>query len=91
MPKAQLYQRLVMSSIKKLYEGYTRKMWGTDPEKLSPEITQRIPVRVNTDDRLSYYYWINMSWQLHAFFEIPLPIYYDYLSGAIFSVQRKFH
>ncbi len=36
---------------KKLYEGYTRKMWGTDPEKLSPEITQRIPVRVNTDDR----------------------------------------
>ena len=36
---------------KKLFEGYTKKQWGMDPEELSPEITQRIPVRVNTDDR----------------------------------------
>jgi UDP-galactopyranose mutase len=36
---------------RKLFEGYTKKQWGTDPKNLSAEITQRIPVRVNTDDR----------------------------------------
>ncbi len=36
---------------KKLFEGYTKKQWGINPEKLSPEITKRIPIRINCDDR----------------------------------------
>ncbi len=36
---------------KKLFEGYTKKQWGISPENLLPEITKRIPVRINTDDR----------------------------------------
>ena len=36
---------------RKLFAGYTRKQWGIDPKQLSPEITLRIPVRTNTDDR----------------------------------------
>ncbi len=33
------------------FEGYTKKQWGVDPTELSPEVTQRIPIRTNTDDR----------------------------------------
>ena len=36
---------------KKIFEGYTKKQWGMYPEELSPEITKRIPVRTNNDDR----------------------------------------
>ncbi len=35
----------------KFYRGYTTKMWGMDPKKLSPEIVGRIPVRTTRDDR----------------------------------------
>lgn len=35
----------------KMFKHYTRKQWGTDPSSLSPEVTQRIPVRLNDDDR----------------------------------------
>lgn len=33
------------------YRGYTRKQWGRDPEELNAQITNRIPVRTNRDDR----------------------------------------
>jgi UDP-galactopyranose mutase len=40
---------------KKLYEkffrGYTRKQWGLDPSQLDAQVTSRIPVRTNRDDR----------------------------------------
>lgn len=36
---------------KKLFKNYTYKQWGVYPDKLLPEVTKRIPVRYNTDDR----------------------------------------
>jgi UDP-galactopyranose mutase len=40
---------------RKLYEsffrGYTRKQWGLDPSQLDAQVTARIPVRTNRDDR----------------------------------------
>ena len=40
---------------RKLYEmifkGYTTKQWGMDPKELGPEVTNRIPIRYNDDDR----------------------------------------
>lgn len=35
----------------KLFKNYTRKQWGKDPSELSAQVTARIPVRTNTDDR----------------------------------------
>jgi UDP-galactopyranose mutase len=35
----------------KVFLNYTRKQWGLSPEELSPEVTARVPVRVNRDDR----------------------------------------
>lgn len=35
----------------KIFKGYTKKQWDKDPRELSPEITNRIPVRTNDDDR----------------------------------------
>lgn len=35
----------------KFFKNYTYKQWGVYPEELSPEVTRRIPVRFNTDDR----------------------------------------
>jgi UDP-galactopyranose mutase len=35
----------------KFFKNYTFKQWGVYPEILSPEVTKRIPVRHNTDDR----------------------------------------
>ena len=34
----------------RLYEGYTRKMWGLEPTELLPELSSRIPLRTNYDD-----------------------------------------
>jgi UDP-galactopyranose mutase len=34
-----------------LYEGYTRKQWGREPQNLVPSVCGRIPIRLNTDDR----------------------------------------
>lgn len=34
-----------------LFEGYTTKQWGMTPENLGPEVTNRIPLRYNNDDR----------------------------------------
>lgn len=36
---------------KKIFKEYTQKQWGKDPKELSREITDRIPVRTNFDDR----------------------------------------
>ena len=35
----------------KLFRGYTRKQWGLDPSELDAQVTARIPVRTNRDDR----------------------------------------
>ncbi len=34
-----------------VFLGYTRKQWGLSPEELSPEVTNRVPIRLNHDDR----------------------------------------
>ncbi|MDQ2944874.1 MAG: UDP-galactopyranose mutase [Acidobacteriota bacterium] len=35
----------------KMFRGYTRKQWGLDPSELDSQVTARIPVRTNRDDR----------------------------------------
>ena len=35
----------------KFFRGYTRKQWGVDPSELEAQVTARIPVRTNRDDR----------------------------------------
>jgi UDP-galactopyranose mutase len=35
----------------KFFRGYTRKQWGVDPSELAAQVTARIPVRTNRDDR----------------------------------------
>jgi UDP-galactopyranose mutase len=36
---------------RKLFQNYTRKQWGIDPSELDAQVTARIPVRTNRDDR----------------------------------------
>ena len=36
---------------KKFFRGYTRKQWGLDPSELDAQVTARIPIRTNNDDR----------------------------------------
>jgi UDP-galactopyranose mutase len=35
----------------KFFRNYTRKQWGMDPSELDAQVTARIPVRTNRDDR----------------------------------------
>jgi len=35
----------------KIFLPYTRKQWGRHPRELTPEVTARIPLRTNFDDR----------------------------------------
>lgn len=35
----------------KFFRGYTRKQWGLDPSQLDAQVTARVPVRFNRDDR----------------------------------------
>lgn len=35
----------------KFFKNYTKKQWGVYPDELDPEVTARIPVRANYDDR----------------------------------------
>lgn len=35
----------------KFFRGYTRKQWGLDPSELDAQVTARLPVRLNRDDR----------------------------------------
>jgi UDP-galactopyranose mutase len=34
-----------------MFQNYTRKQWGVDPSQLDAQVTARIPVRTNRDDR----------------------------------------
>jgi UDP-galactopyranose mutase len=34
-----------------IFEGYTIKQWGLDPQELSASVTARVPVRISHDDR----------------------------------------
>jgi UDP-galactopyranose mutase len=49
----------------KFFRGYTRKQWGLDPSELSSQVTARIPVRTNRDDR--YFGDTYQSMPLHGF------------------------
>jgi UDP-galactopyranose mutase len=47
---------VVVSSVgrelyEKFFRGYTRKQWGLDPSELDAQVTARVPVRYNRDDR----------------------------------------
>jgi len=33
------------------FKNYTRKQWGLDPDELAPEVTKRLPVRLDRDTR----------------------------------------
>jgi len=35
----------------KFFRNYTRKQWGIDPSQLDKQVTARVPVRTNRDDR----------------------------------------
>jgi len=35
----------------KFFRNYTRKQWGMDPSELDAQVTARIPIRTNRDDR----------------------------------------
>ncbi|MBA2354422.1 MAG: UDP-galactopyranose mutase [Acidobacteria bacterium] len=35
----------------KFFRNYTRKQWGMDPSELDAQVTARVPVRTNRDDR----------------------------------------
>ncbi len=35
----------------KFFRNYTRKQWGLDPSELDAQVTARVPVRANRDDR----------------------------------------
>jgi len=35
----------------KFFKNYTKKQWGVYPDQLSPQVTARIPIRANRDDR----------------------------------------
>lgn len=39
------------SLYEKFYRGYTRKQWALDPSELDRQVTARIPVRTDRDDR----------------------------------------
>lgn len=36
---------------KKIFKAYTQKQWDKNPKELDPEVTNRIPIRINNDDR----------------------------------------
>jgi UDP-galactopyranose mutase len=55
-PKVRTSEDVVVSKVgrhlyEKLFRGYTRKQWGVDPSQLDAQVTARIPVRTNRDDR----------------------------------------
>lgn len=58
LPRAQIKtaEDVVVSRVgwdlyEKLFRNYTRKQWGKDPSELDAQVTARIPVRTNSDDR----------------------------------------
>ena len=56
LPKIENSRDVIVSQVgelfyDKFFKNYTFKQWGVYPEELSPEVTRRIPVRCNNDDR----------------------------------------
>ncbi len=54
--KIETSEDVVVSTVgrelyEKFFRGYTRKQWGLDPSELGSQVTARIPVRTNRDDR----------------------------------------
>lgn len=54
--KVTTSEDVVISSVgrelyEKFFRGYTRKQWGLDPSELDAQVTARVPVRFNRDDR----------------------------------------
>lgn len=47
----QVISQVGLDLYEKIYKKYTTKQWNIDPKKLLPEVTGRIPVRYNNDDR----------------------------------------
>ena len=55
-PSLRTSEDVVVSKVgrdlyEKLFRNYTRKQWGKDPSELDAQVTARIPVRTNRDDR----------------------------------------
>ena len=55
-PMIQTSEDVVVSKVgrdlyEKLFRNYTRKQWGKDPSELDAQVTARIPVRTDQDDR----------------------------------------
>ena len=49
----------------KMFRYYTRKQWGLDPSQLDAQVTARIPVRTNRDDR--YFSDLHQAMPLHGY------------------------
>ncbi|MFL5377438.1 MAG: UDP-galactopyranose mutase [Myxococcales bacterium] len=49
----------------KFFKHYTRKQWGLDPSELEAQVTARVPVRTNRDDR--YFTDTYQAMPLHGF------------------------
>ena len=49
----------------KFFRNYTRKQWGLDPSELDAQVTARVPVRTNRDDR--YFSDTYQSMPLHGY------------------------
>jgi UDP-galactopyranose mutase len=49
----------------KFFKFYTRKQWGLDPSELDAQVTARVPVRTNRDDR--YFTDTYQSMPLHGY------------------------
>jgi UDP-galactopyranose mutase len=70
VPNIRTSEDVVVSTVgrdlyEKFFRGYTRKQWGLDPSELSSQVTARIPVRTNRDDR--YFGDTYQSMPLHGF------------------------
>ena len=55
-PNLVTSEDVVVSSVgrelyEKFFRNYTRKQWGLDPSELDAQVTARVPVRFNRDDR----------------------------------------
>ncbi len=55
-PSIRTSEDVVVSKVgrdlyEKLFRNYTRKQWGKDPAELDAQVTARIPVRTDRDDR----------------------------------------
>ncbi|MFL5452239.1 MAG: UDP-galactopyranose mutase, partial [Myxococcales bacterium] len=66
----QTSEDVVINAVgRELYElffrGYTRKQWGLDPSELEAQVTARVPVRTNRDDR--YFTDTYQAMPLHGF------------------------